>query len=85
MNRRLLTILLVAFLIASLCTWLVVRLVSNRMQAAKPIATSTVVSAAKDIPLGAVITANDLTTITIAGTGHRPRRCFTNLSGRTDC
>jgi pilus assembly protein CpaB len=68
MNRRLVTILLVAFLVASLCTWLVVRLVSNRMQASKPVSTSNVVSAAKDIPLGAVVQAADLTTLTIAGT-----------------
>jgi len=67
MNRRLLTILLVAFLIASLCTWLVVRLVSNRVASSRPVATSTVISAAKDIPLGAVITASDLSKMTIAG------------------
>jgi pilus assembly protein CpaB len=71
MNRRLLTILLVAFLVASLCTWLVVRLVSSRVAASKPIATSTVISAAKDIPLGAVITASDLTTMTIAGSAPK--------------
>ena len=67
MNRRLLTILLVAFLVASLCTWLVVRLVSNRVSASKPVSTSRLVSAAKDIPLGAVIQASDLSTMTIAG------------------
>jgi pilus assembly protein CpaB len=75
MNRRLLTILLVAFLIASLCTWLVVRLVSSRVEASKPIATSTVISAAKDIQLGAVVTAADLTKMTIAGTP--PKGSFT--------
>jgi pilus assembly protein CpaB len=71
MNRRLLTILLVAFLVASLCTWLVVRLVSGRMAASKPISTNTVVAAAKDIPLGAVVTAADLTKMTIAGTAPK--------------
>jgi pilus assembly protein CpaB len=67
MNRRLLTILLVAFVVASLCTWLVVRLISARMTASKPVATERVVAAAKDIPLGAVVSAADLTTLTIAG------------------
>lgn len=67
MNRRLLTILLVAFVIAAICTWLVVRLVGVRMAAAKPVATEKIVAAAKDIPLGAVLTTSDLTTVTIAG------------------
>ena len=71
MNRRLLTILLVAFLIASLCTWLVVRVVGARMAASKPVATASMVSAAKDIPLGAVLQQSDLSTITIAGTAPK--------------
>ena len=37
------------------------------MNAAKPISTANVVAAAKDIPLGAVLQASDLTTMTIAG------------------
>lgn len=67
MNRRLLTILLVAFVIAASCAWLVYRLVGARMAASKPLAMARVVAAAKDIPLGAIVTAADLTTITIAG------------------
>jgi len=67
MNRRLATILLVAFAIAGLCTWLVYRLVGVRIAAAKPVETTKVVAAAKDIPLGAVLTKEDLTTITVAG------------------
>lgn len=67
MNRRLLTILLIAFVIAGVCAWLVYRLVGVRVAASKPITTSRVVAAAKDIPLGAVITTADLTTMTIAG------------------
>jgi pilus assembly protein CpaB len=67
MNRRLLTILLVAFAIAGICAFLVYRIVSVRMASSKPISTSRVVSAAKDIPLGAVLQASDLSTITIAG------------------
>jgi pilus assembly protein CpaB len=68
MNRRLLTILLIAFFIAGFSAWLVYRLVGVRLAASRPMATSQVVAAAKDIPLGAVLTKDDLTTITIAGT-----------------
>jgi pilus assembly protein CpaB len=68
MNKRLLTILLVALVIAGGCAFLVYRMVGARMAAAKPVATTQIVAAAKDIPLGAVITTADLTTMTIAGT-----------------
>ena len=68
MNRRLLTILLIAFVIAGICAWMVYRIVGVRLTAAKPVATTKVVAATKDIPLGAVLTAADLTTISIAGT-----------------
>jgi pilus assembly protein CpaB len=68
MNRRLLTILLIAFAIAGVCAFLVYRIVSARMTASKPIATNRLVASAKDIPLGAVLQASDLSTITIAGT-----------------
>ncbi len=71
MNRRLLTILLIALVIAGACTWLVVRLVGARVSAAKPVSTTRMVAAAKDIPLGAVLTAADLSTITIAGTAPK--------------
>jgi pilus assembly protein CpaB len=68
MNRRLLTILLIAFVIAGICAWMVYRIMGVRLSAAKPVSTTKVVAAAKDIPLGAVLTAADLTTISIAGT-----------------
>jgi pilus assembly protein CpaB len=67
MNRRLITILLIALVVAGICTWLVVRLVGVRLVASKPQATTRVVSAAKDIPLGAVLTQADLTTMTLGG------------------
>ncbi len=67
MNRRLLTILLIAFVIAGVCAWLVYRLVGARVAASKPVATVRVVTAAKDIPLGAVLTTADLTTIVMDG------------------
>ncbi|MGA2570545.1 MAG: Flp pilus assembly protein CpaB [Terracidiphilus sp.] len=68
MNRRLITILLVAIVIASLCAWAVYRIVSGRMTASTPEATTQVIAAAKDIPLGAVITPADLTTSKMTGT-----------------
>jgi pilus assembly protein CpaB len=67
MNRRLLTILLIAFAGAGICAFVVYRLVNVRLAASKPVATASVISAARDIPLGAVLQANDLSTITIAG------------------
>ena len=67
MNRRLLTIFLFAFVIAGICAWAVYRMVGTRMAATRQIATTRVVAAARDIPLGAVLTPADLTTIAIAG------------------
>jgi pilus assembly protein CpaB len=67
MTRRMLTILLIAFFVAGLCAWLVYRLVGVRVAASRPQATTRVVAAAKDIPLGAVITTADVTTMMIAG------------------
>lgn len=67
MNRRVLTILLLAFVIAGGCAFVVYHLVVNRMTAAKPVATTRVVAAATDIKLGAVLNSADLTTVEIAG------------------
>ena len=67
MNRRLLTVLLVAFFIAAICTFLVYRLVSNRVTAAQPVPTTSVVAAKTDIKLGTILTADNLTTIGITG------------------
>jgi pilus assembly protein CpaB len=67
MNRRLLTILLVAFFIATVCTFLVYRLVQNRVTE-RPPATTSVVAAKVDLKLGVVLKPEDLTTIEIAGT-----------------
>lgn len=67
MNRRLLTILLFAFVIASACAWGVYRLIGNRIVASRPAATTSVVAAAGDIKLGTVLSASNLTTIQIAG------------------
>jgi pilus assembly protein CpaB len=67
MNRRVLTILLVAFLIAAACTFLVIRLIRNQAVAARPPATTQVVAVKSNVKLGAILTADNLTTIEIAG------------------
>lgn len=68
MNRRLFTILLSAFVIAALCSFVVFRLVSHRITATPIARTTRVVAAAADIKIGSIIRENDLTTIEIAGT-----------------
>jgi pilus assembly protein CpaB len=66
MNKRLLTILLLAFVIAGACAFLVFRVVGSRLGAGQP-STTKVVAAAADIKLGTVLTAANLTTVDIAG------------------
>jgi pilus assembly protein CpaB len=68
MNRRLVTILLAAFVVAALCSVLVYRLVGMRIAAAKPQPATRVVAAAADIKIGQVLSAPDLTTVQIQGT-----------------
>ena len=67
MNKRLLTILLLAFVIAGACAFLVFRVVGSRLGAPQT-ASTRVVAAASDIKLGTVLTAANLTTVDIAGT-----------------
>lgn len=67
MNRRLLTVLLIAFAIAGACTWMVYRIVGNRIVASKPVPTSRVVAAASDLKIGALIAASDLTSQSVSG------------------
>jgi pilus assembly protein CpaB len=62
-----LTILLVAFVVAGLCAFLVYRIVGTRITAAKPVPITRVVAAASDIKLGSVLVASDLTTVEFAG------------------
>jgi pilus assembly protein CpaB len=71
MNRRVLTILLLAFVIAGACAFLVYRVIGNRLVAAKPIMTTNVVAANADIKLGSVLTASNLTTMQIAGSAPK--------------
>jgi pilus assembly protein CpaB len=68
MNRRLLTILFAAFLIAGGCAFLVYRIESNRMVTSRPVVATKIVAAATDLKLGTVLTATNLTTVEIQGT-----------------
>ncbi|HTU51112.1 MAG TPA: Flp pilus assembly protein CpaB [Acidobacteriaceae bacterium] len=66
MSRRLTGILLIAFVVAVACSYLVFRIIGNRLGSAQHRVTS-VVAAAGDIKLGSVLRNADLTTIDIAG------------------
>lgn len=68
MNRRLLTILLSAFVIAAICAFLVYRVVGSSMASAThQSATTKVVAASQDLKLGTLLTPANLTTMEIAG------------------
>ena len=71
MNRRLLTILLVAFVIAGIFTYIVARMIHNQSTAQRPTATTRVVAAKTDIKLGALLSLDNLTTVEIAGTAPK--------------
>src|SRR5271165_3536615 len=68
MNRRLLTVLLFAFVLALGCSWLVYRIFARKVAVNHASATVRVVAAAGDIRLGTILTAANLTTTEIAGT-----------------
>lgn len=67
MNRRLLTILLISFVVAGACAFLVYRLIGNNLTSTKKQNTTPVVAAATDLKVGTVLTAANLTTTEIAG------------------
>ena len=67
MNRRLLTILFIAFVVAAICAFLVYRVVGKRVTVAVPEHATRVVAAATDIKLGTILAANDLSTANIVG------------------
>ena len=61
MNRRVLTVLLIAFVFALACAFLVYRVFRNQLSATRPVTTTNVVAAKADIKLGTVLSAADLT------------------------
>ncbi len=67
MNRRLLNILLIAFVIAAGCSYIVFRLIGSRISGPK-LTTTRMIAASTDIKLGSVLRDTDLTTIDVVGT-----------------
>ncbi len=68
MNRRLGSVLLVAFLIAGICAFLVFRLAASRIAASRQAPVVRVVAAKENTPIGTVLAPANLTTIEVAGT-----------------
>jgi pilus assembly protein CpaB len=71
MNRRLLTILLVALIIAFIFTFIVYRVMQKQATSQRAPATTRVVAAKTDIKLGAILSLDNLTTVEIAGTAPK--------------
>jgi pilus assembly protein CpaB len=67
MNRRLLTTLAIAFLIAAICGFMVYRMVGSHIAANHTEQSTRVVAAATDIKLGTILTPANLTTVQITG------------------
>lgn len=67
MNRRLLTTLAIAFIIAAICGFVVYRMVGTHIASTRTEQTTRVVAAAADIKLGTVLAPANLTTIEITG------------------
>jgi pilus assembly protein CpaB len=66
MNRRLATVLFSAFVVAAFCSYLVYRVIGNRLGAVQPKTTRLIV-AASDIKLGSLLRDVDLTTADFVG------------------
>jgi pilus assembly protein CpaB len=66
MNRRLATVLFSAFAVAAICSYLVYRVIGNRLGAVQPKATQVIV-AATDIKLGSLLRDVDLSTADFVG------------------
>ncbi len=67
MNRRLLVILLIALVVASISSYVIARMVGTRVNAAKPLPATTLVAAAHDVKIGTILAAGDLKTISVVG------------------
>ncbi|HWG21492.1 MAG TPA: Flp pilus assembly protein CpaB [Terracidiphilus sp.] len=67
MNRKLLTVLLIAAVLAFGCSLLVYRIVGRRVAGTQVGRMTRVVAAATDLKLGTILTASNLTTLEIAG------------------
>jgi pilus assembly protein CpaB len=68
MNRRLSTILFLAFVLAAISSYLVYRIAGKQIHAAPQARTTTIVVAARDLQVGTLIKDGDLTTAEYLGT-----------------
>jgi len=67
MNRKLLTVLLIAFVLAGGCSFLVYRMVGHKVASNHASRTTKIVAASGDIKLGTILTNANLTTVEVAG------------------
>lgn len=67
MNRRLLTTLAIAFIIAAICGFVVYRMVGTHIASTHTQQTTRVVAAAADIKLGTILAPANLTTVEMTG------------------
>ena len=67
MNRRLFTVIAIAVMIAGACAYVVFRLASARLGAAKSVPTASVIAATGDIKIGTLLAPSHLRTIQISG------------------
>lgn len=68
MNRRLSSILLLAFLVAAISSYLVYRVAGKRLHPVPQQQTTKIIVAAKDLPIGTIIADDDITTANWTGT-----------------
>lgn len=68
MNRRLLTTLAIAFIIAAICGFVVYRMVGTHIASTRTQQTVKVVAAATDIKLGTILAPANITTVEMSGT-----------------
>lgn len=68
MNRRVMNILFLAFLIAAASSFLIYRLLGRRIGGGAPVPTSQVVVAARDVQLGNILKDGDVKLASISGT-----------------
>jgi pilus assembly protein CpaB len=67
MNRRLITTLAIAFIIAAICGFVVYRMVGTHVASTRTQQTTRVVAAATDIKLGTILTPANLTNVEMSG------------------
>jgi pilus assembly protein CpaB len=67
MNRRLLVILLIALVVASVSSYVIVRMVGKSMNTAKALPSTPMIVAARDIKIGTILAAADVKVVNVTG------------------